>query len=43
MLELLFVGEEIDFWDDEVDQLMAVFDDTQDGFITFGKFHNVQT
>jgi hypothetical protein len=38
VLELLFVGEEIDFWPDEVDRLMAVFDDTQDGFITFGKF-----
>ena len=38
MLELLFVGEEIDFWPEEVDQLMSIFDDTQDGFITFGKF-----
>ena len=38
VLELLFVGEEIDFWPEEVDQLMSIFDDTQDGFITFGKF-----
>ena len=38
VLELLFVGEEIDFWPEEVDLLMAQFDDTKDGFITFGKF-----
>jgi hypothetical protein len=38
VLELLFVGEEIDFWPEEVDLLMSVFDDTKDGFITFGKF-----
>ena len=38
VLELLFVGEEIDFLPEEVDRLMAIFDDTQDGFITFGKF-----
>ena len=38
VLELLFVGEEIDFWPDEVDRLMSIFDDTKDGFITFGKF-----